>query len=313
MDKRMMGPVEVSRLCFGSLTMTPSQGNLSHKEGANLIINAFERGVNFLDTAEYYENYEYIRLALESIPRDEFIIATKTYAYDVNGAKKAFEDACKALNTDYIDIFMLHEQEDINTLNGHYEALEELFRLKELGYIRAVGISTHKVAAVRASLKFKEIEIIHPMINYKGLGILDGTKDEMLDAIKAAHKQGIGIYGMKILGGGHLIDTAEYAINWALDQEFLDSIALGMQSEEELISNICLFEGKEVPESVKDKLKTKNRTIEIEDYCTGCGKCVKRCQANAIDIIGGTAHINEKCILCSYCAAICPEFCIKVY
>lgn len=54
--------IEVSRLCFGSLTIMPFQANLPIDEGAELIKYAYSKGVNFLDTAEFYDNYEYIRV-----------------------------------------------------------------------------------------------------------------------------------------------------------------------------------------------------------------------------------------------------------
>ena len=126
MEKVLLGNtnIEVSRLCFGSLTMTPFQANLTIKEGAYLIEHAYNRGINFLDTAEIYENYGYIREALKGIKREDYIIATKTYAYTEEMARDSVELALKELDTDYIDIFMLHEQESIHTLRGHYDAIE---------------------------------------------------------------------------------------------------------------------------------------------------------------------------------------------
>lgn len=61
--------IEVSRLCFESLTMTPFQANLSIKEGVYLIEYAYDKGINFIDTAEIYENYDYIKTALKGIRR----------------------------------------------------------------------------------------------------------------------------------------------------------------------------------------------------------------------------------------------------
>ena len=55
--------IQVSKICFGSLTMGPLQRNLSTFEGASLIEYAYERGVNFIDTAELYETYAHIREA----------------------------------------------------------------------------------------------------------------------------------------------------------------------------------------------------------------------------------------------------------
>ncbi len=50
-----------------------------------------------------------------------------------------------------------------------------------------------------------------------------------------------------------------------------------------------------------------------DSLCVGCGKCVENCNAKAIEIINGKAHINrEKCIGCAMCIAVCPEGAIKV-
>lgn len=135
MEKRLLGNtgIEVSRLCFGSLTMTPFQANLSIKEGADLIVYAYERGINFIDTAEIYENYDYIRQALKSIPREDYVISTKTYAYTKELARESLDKALKELNLDYIDIFLLHEQESEHTIRGHYPAIEYLLQQKKLG------------------------------------------------------------------------------------------------------------------------------------------------------------------------------------
>ncbi len=97
--------IEVSRLCFGSLTMTPFQANLSIKEGAELIQHAYKSGINFIDTAEIYDNYKYIKEALKGIDRKDYVIVTKTYAYSKELAKESLDLALKELNTDYIDIF----------------------------------------------------------------------------------------------------------------------------------------------------------------------------------------------------------------
>ena len=141
--------IRVSRLCFGSLTLSPLQANLSVKEGAGLIERAMERGVNFLDTAELYDNYEYIGEVMKGKPRDRLIIATKTYAYTGGMAKESLKKALNETGLDYIDIFMLHEQESGLTIKGHYEAIEYFLKARENGYIRAFGVSTHHVECVQ--------------------------------------------------------------------------------------------------------------------------------------------------------------------
>lgn len=304
--------IQVSRLCFGSLTITPFQANLSLKDGAYLINHAFDKGINFLDTAEIYENYLYIKEALKGIPRKDYIIASKTYAYTKAMAAESLEHALKEIGTDYIDIFLLHEQESIHTIRGHYEAIEYFLKAKEKGQIRAFGISTHKIAGVEGAKQFKEIEIIHPIVNKNGLGIGDGSIDDMLMNLKDCHLMGKGIYGMKPLGGGHLIGEFKEALGFVRDIEFIDSIAIGMQSIDEIDANIAIIENRTIASKTMVNLKNKERKLIVADHCIGCGSCVRRCQQNAIEIINSLAVPNDKCILCGYCATVCPEFSIKV-
>ena len=314
MEKVKLGNtnIEVSRLCFGSLTMTPFQANLSIAEGAELIQYAYKKGINFIDTAEIYDNYKYIKEALKGIDRRDYVIATKTYAYSKELAEKSLNLALKELDTDYIDIFLLHEQESIHTIRGHYEAIEFFLKAKEKGIIRAIGISTHRIEGVLGANKYNEIEVIHPIVNMKGIGIQDGNIGEMLNAIEEAHRLGKGIYGMKPLGGGHLIGEAEKAFNFVKGIPYINSFAIGMQSKNEVDSNISLMNDGYVSEDLKEKLRKKKRKLIVADYCIGCGNCVNTCKQNGIEIIDGKAHPNENCILCGYCARNCPEFCIKV-
>ena len=304
--------IEVSKLCFGSLTMTPFQANLSIDDGAKLIQYAYSNGINFIDTAEIYENYMYIREALKGIKRDDYVITTKCYAYTKEMASESLELALRELDTDYIDIFLLHEQESIHTIRGHYEAIEYFLKAKEAGKIRAIGISTHRIQGVYGAMRFDDIEIIHPIVNKAGIGIQDGNIQDMLDAIKKAYTIGKGIYAMKPLGGGHLIGQMEEAFNFVKNISFIHSIAIGMQSTEEVDCNLNLMEMGEIPIDLKQILKKKKRKLIVADYCIGCGNCVRICKQDGIQIVDGKAVPNENCILCGYCARGCPEFCIKV-
>ena len=83
--------LSVSKLCFGTLTMSPLQQNMPPEEGARLLVYAYERGVRFLDTADLYETYPHIRLALKQAP--DYVVSTKAYCYDRETARAAFERA----------------------------------------------------------------------------------------------------------------------------------------------------------------------------------------------------------------------------
>ncbi|MBQ4089834.1 MAG: aldo/keto reductase [Clostridia bacterium] len=303
--------IAVSRLCFGTLTMAPMQQNMTPEEGARLLVYAYEKGVRFLDTADLYETYPHIRRALVDAP--DYIISTKAYCWDEKTASEALERAYRGLGRDYVDIFMLHEQESLHTLRGHEEALDYLVRQKELGHIGAVGVSTHFAGCVKAAVRFPQIEVIHPLINKGGIGIQDGPRELMEQNIQIARDNGRGIFAMKPFGGGHLIGSSYEALKYLADSPWADSIACGMQSFEEIDANVAVINGDPNAEELMAKLYGRQRRILVHDWCEGCGKCVERCRQNAISIIDGQAHVDQsKCVYCGYCGRVCPQFCIKV-
>lgn len=291
--------------------MAPMQANLPPERAAQVLCYAAEKGINFLDTAQLYENYEYIRLA-EKKMRSPLIIASKTYAYEKGPAFAAVEEARKKLDRDYIDIFMLHEQESEYTLKGHHEAIEELLRLKALGVIRAFGISTHHIAGVRAAARAGYIDVVHPLINKAGLGIVDGAREEMEAAIREAYDAGLGIYTMKPLGGGNLFRSAAQSLSYAFSFPYKHSVCIGMQSEREVDANVAFAETGAFPPESEAVLKEKKRLLHVDDWCIGCGECERRCVNGGIRVIGGKAVVNENCVLCGYCSRVCKEWAIKV-
>ena len=304
--------LEVSKLCFGGLIIGPLQVNLSPEQGANVILKAIELGVNFIDTAELYGTYPHIREAIKKTNK-QIIIATKSYAYSKEGAKDSLEKARKEFDVDVIDIFLLHEQESRLTLRGHREALEYYISMKEKGIIKAVGVSTHNIEVVDACAHMPEIDVIHPLINKHGIGIGDGTIDAMLEAVRKAYSAGKGIYSMKPLGGGNLIKSYKQSMDFVLNIPYIHSVALGMQSIEEVIMNVCVFENKAVPREIQESLSKRKRRLHIDWWCEGCGKCVQRCKQGALSVVENKARVREdKCVLCSYCASVCPVFAIKV-
>ena len=291
--------------------MSPLQKNMTPSEGAALLIYAYERGIRFLDTADLYETYPHIREALKSAP--DYVISTKAYCWDRETAQAALERAFRGLGRDYVDLFMLHEQESLYTLRGHEEALLFLEEQRQRGHIGALGVSTHFAGCVRAVPRFPLIRVVHPLINVGGVGIQDGSRSDMEDAIAHAREAGCGIFAMKPLGGGHLIQSSREALEYALTSPLLDSVAVGMQSFEEIDANIAICEGKNDAQARLEGLRHRRREMMVHDYCEGCGRCARRCAQKAISIVNGRAVIDQdKCIFCGYCARVCPQFCIKV-
>ena len=336
----------VSPLAIGSLTVSSMQAALPLSEASDVISYAFECGINFIDTAQYYSNYDIILSALKKYGKpDDIVISTKTYAYSRDLAVEAVEEARRELDRDVIDIFMLHEQESYETMKGHMEAYEYLLECREKGIIRAVGASTHHVNLVNGLLKLIReglpVDICHPLYNKSGIGIADGTERDMKVALTILHDNGVAVFAMKALGGGHLCSSAEEALGFVTSKKFIDAVAIGMQSREEVDANIRYFKTGSFSPEDRIRLGEKHRELHIEEYCEGCGSCVRRCPSGALELVeaedndagahygdftslfmGGkeydtVKHVakvdNSKCVKCGYCTKVCPVFALKVY
>ncbi|MDN5344845.1 MAG: hypothetical protein PWQ18_957 [Clostridia bacterium] len=300
---------KVSELCFGALPMGPLQKNLDVDTCTRVIKKALEGGVNFIDTAQIYGTYEPIRRAIQGY-NGEVIIASKSNVATYEGMQQALQEAREKLGVDFIHIFHLHAPR----ATGHiFEeragAWRCLLDAREQGLIGAVGISTHGVAAVRKAATIKEIDVVFPLLNIKGKGITDGSKEDMLAAIAEAVAAGKGVYLMKVLAGGNLLDHYQEAMTFARQVPGVAAVAVGMISEEEVEYNLRYFNGQD-PGPVQ---KASKRFAVVHTLCIGDGACLQACANGAIALVNGKAQINpENCLLCGYCTEVCPQFAIRV-
>lgn len=305
--------LSINPLVFGTLPLGPLQAALSPDQGGSLIRYALERGVNLLDTAELYQTYPHIKSALAGFT-GEVLIASKTHANTAEAARLHVERALRELGRERLDIVHLHGARVADPFLDRPEVIEELLRMKHEGKIAHVGLSSHFVGAIRKSVEHPEIEVIHPLLNRTGMGIIDGSQMEMADAIAACAVAGKGVYAMKALAGGNLISSARESLRYVLGVSGVHGIALGMLSQEEIDGNLALFDEDVADEGVWSGLEGKRRKLAImAAFCTGCGACVAACTNNALKLKDGKAQVDDAaCILCGYCGAACPEFMIRV-
>ena len=317
MKKNRLGNTDiyVSPVSFGVLTMGSAQLNLSLEEGAELIRYAFSKGINFFDTAQYYETYPYLREAFRglshtAVPSEMPVICTKSLCLSYEEMEYAIKEALREMNIDTIDIFLLHEvrqSPDWEMRRGAWQCLSDY---KASGVIKAIGVSTHHVDVAEKMADIPECDVLFPLINFAGLGIRKGdgagTCDEMAAAIKKNHERGKGVFAMKAFGGGNL--TGEYirALDYVSSIEGIDSIMIGIGKKEEVDRLVEYAEGT-LPKDYVPDISKKKIQIDPGD-CEGCGRCIERCPNNAIyRNSSGLAEVNhDACLTCGYCAPVCP-------
>ncbi len=309
--------IEVSELCFGALPMGPLQKNIPATEGAEIILRALNGGVNFIDTAELYQTYEPIRLALKKAPCRP-VIVSKSSALDYAGMRKAMEEGLAALEIDYIDIFLLHAArvpEDENVFEKRSGAWQALLDCKKEGLIKAAGISTHSVPTVNVAANINEVDIVFPIINKNGTGILYGTVVEMEEAIKLCITRDKGVYFMKALGGGCLVKEYHEAVSFVRNISRVP-IAMGMVSLREVDYNLAYFKASPDEIAKLPELIIEEKCFQIVDFlCKDCGSCIEACPNTAIS--KESQEIKPKinpdlCLRCGYCVGYCPQFAIRM-
>jgi predicted aldo/keto reductase-like oxidoreductase len=305
--------LRVSALCFGALPMGPLQADLPVEAGGELILEALRSGVNFVDTAEMYRTYSHVRWALERFA-GPVVLASKSNATGYEEMKTAVEKGLEEMGRDCFEIFHLHASRDNDPLLNRAGALEALCEYKAKGYIKAVGVACHSVLGIKAAVDDPRIDLVFPLINRTGLGILDGGVAEMSAVIRQAQAAGKGVYAMKAFGGGNLLGELEQNLNFVRRTVGVTVVAVGMIRRIELETNLALFEGSALPDGYQKALrKYKKRVFVLGLTCKGCGRCVANCHSRAIALVDGKAVIDpEKCLLCGYCSKECPQFAIRV-
>jgi ferredoxin len=266
-----------------------------------------------IDTAHLYGTYAHVREGIQGYT-GEVMVSSKTHAADAATAREHVETALREMGIGQLAVVLLHAARVLKPFTERAAVFEELCRMREEGLTRAVGLSSHYISAVRDAALNPEVDVIHPLINRTGMGILDGSAEEMARAIALAAGSGKGIYAMKALAGGNLISSARESISWVLGLEGVHALALGMLSEAEIDANVDLASTGSAPARVWEQLEKGRRRLTImRQFCSGCGSCVEVCKDGALSMVKGAALVDPAvCVLCGYCGAACPEFVIRV-
>jgi L-galactose dehydrogenase len=199
---RELGNTElrVSIVGYGASPLGNEFGAADPNEGIRAVHYAIERGINYFDVAPYYgRTLAETRLgAALAGRRHEVILATKVGRYDkdrdigfdfsADRVVRSVEESLGRLQTDYLDVLQIHDVEYGRKEQIVDETLPAMYKLKEVGKIRFVGITGYPVGVLRDVVEVAEVDTI---LSYCRYNLMDTAMDDVLTPV--AERRGIGL------------------------------------------------------------------------------------------------------------------------
>ena len=211
MDKQRLAhtDLEVSRVCMGTMTFG-SQADLD--ESTRIVDRSLDAGVNFFDTANIYNqgrSEEMIGRILGARRKDVVLASkvrgamgkpTEYVGLSREAIRKGIEGSLRRLNTDYLDIYYLHQPDYDTTIEETLDAMEELRREGKIRYPATSNYSAWQLCEMHGICKKRGYEqpwIAQPMYNLAARGIEQ-------EYLAFTEKVGISNVCYNPLGGGLL-------------------------------------------------------------------------------------------------------------
>jgi aryl-alcohol dehydrogenase-like predicted oxidoreductase len=236
--------IQTSRLAMG--TGTVGSGGHSHQTSlgvkglSDLLLNGYDRGLRFFDSADSYGSHPHVSEALKHVPRDKVTVLTKTWARDAKSAQADLDRFRRELGVEHIDVCLMHCLTEGNWTERYRGVMDVLSEAKEKGVIRAHGCSCHSIEALRAAAKSPWVDVDLVRINPIG-SHMDADPETVVGVLRQMKASGKGIIGMKILGQGDLRTRQDEALKYALSLGVLDAFTIGAENkaeQEDLIRRI---------------------------------------------------------------------------
>jgi aryl-alcohol dehydrogenase-like predicted oxidoreductase len=253
----------------------------------NVLRYACECGVTYFDTAESYlrmKGETYVGQGLKEV-RDKVIITTK---HGQNFRQKIEKDAfiqrveasLKRLQTDRIDVAMIHNVDDLSLALNNQELMSAYAQLKKDGKVRFTGFSTHNAKqTLKQALDTDFAQVVLVMYNH-----MEGKEIEPL--VKAVRQKGIGTVAMKIFAGGmqgnlkpmvnQQTSYSQAAIRWVLSNPDFDTCIPTMSSYSH-VEEYVAASGQPLDRAALQTLAVYQQ--EVGDvYCrVSCRECLSAC------------------------------------
>jgi L-galactose dehydrogenase len=287
MDYRKLGKTDLnlSLVGFGGAALGGVFGNVDHGEGTRAVHLAVDSGINFFDTSPYYGiTLAETRLGAALVGRRErVILATKCGRYGMDefdfSAKRvtaSMDESLRRLQTDYVDLFQVHDLEFGDAQQIIDETIPALRQLQQKGKARYIGITGYPPKLLR---RIAEAAPVDSILTYCHYNLMNTDMDEVLTAF--ARERGIGLINAAALHMGiltengpaewhpapqavrdagkkaaefcrsHGADIADVAMRFSLDHPYVSSTLVGMANTRQVEASLELLRTSSDPELLR--------------------------------------------------------------
>ena len=240
--------VGVTRLAFGTGTDSGSvQAALGQKEFTRIVRYAYDNGIRFFETAEAYQTPAMLGEALKGLPRDSYSLMSKVTTFHEGIDPQAkFDDLRRTSKTEYFDIMLLHWQHTPDWPETTKRWQDGILEAQQRKVIRTHGASVHGLPALRQMPGTKWLDVGLIRINHSGARMDGPTSEdtnhpanisEVVDHIHLLKKEGLGVIGMKLCGGGQFQNSHDdrvKAMRFAFQNAGVDCATVGFKSTQEI-------------------------------------------------------------------------------
>jgi aryl-alcohol dehydrogenase-like predicted oxidoreductase len=229
LEKRRLGRTGfmVTALGLGGAWLGHKREGYDEERAIKAVLRALELGINLIDTSgDYGPSERFIGLALEGWyhqggRREDLILCTKTDHrtdreghFSAESTRKSLENSLKLLKTEYLDIYLIHDPQEVDTLLSPGAAWDTLKALKKEGLIRAMGLGARPHEFHRRLIETGDLDVSLTFADYN---LLSQTAAEGVLAPAAAKDVGVldamvSMYGL--LGGRDPYEVAHERFGW---------------------------------------------------------------------------------------------------
>lgn len=302
--------VVLSKVCFGTLQLGRLLSSLPSARAAEVLVYAWECGITTFDTASSFHSRHLLFQAFGTNPG--IVLVDKSLARTYEEMEQQIAESLVELDRDELDVFLLYDVRSHLDFEARKGAWTYLREAKEMGLLRAIGLSTCTVEGALLAAELPEVDLVQVVFNLTGAGILDGDRASMEAALERLKAAGKTTCAIKPLAGGMLDrDHLQEALSFALTHPLVDCVCVGMSTHQEVDVVCAIAKGEPLSEEQQANIAQMRRRLVILNWCTGCEACIPVCPTQALYLRDGFARVyQERCDWCGKCGPVCPEHAI---